>query len=94
MNPDCDYPMICWSLFYKYGKRSVKIWEFHRFSDEALLEIYPEGVDSSCRSKNSNGPTHADLDPMESISEFLEETVKRTLHYLIENSQKGPEYWL
>jgi hypothetical protein len=32
-------------LYFKYGNRSIKVWEFHRFSDDALFEVYPEGLE-------------------------------------------------
>jgi hypothetical protein len=96
LKSDCDYPELCWSLFFKYGKKAIKIWEFHRFSDEALNEVYPDGLleDSLSEDSDLKGPSHTDIDPMESMCEFIEETVRRTLAFITNNSNKAPEFWL
>ena len=92
---ECDYPMVCWSLYFKYGKKAIKIWEFHRFSDETLDEVYPEGLESEkSQGQEAIKEGGIDIDPLESLSEFIIQTCKRTLSHILDNKVVDNEYWL
>jgi hypothetical protein len=81
----------------------VKIWEFHRFSDDCLMEIYPEGVEgsSSLNTDPCEEPIETlgsidnrNLDPMEALSEYLEKQCQSTLEYVKQATKDRENYWL
>ena len=54
LDPKCQDPQICWSLFVRVGKVNFPVWELHKFYDDILNTCYDMDQDFKESLKSSS----------------------------------------
>ena len=82
MDPECNDPRVCWSIWVKCGKRTEDIWRYHKFTTNLLEKVYynigSEGVLNDGKVDN----------PIEKLAKLLHTISKSIAEIVLKQANK------